>query len=73
MFKRVLNKKKADGNKIYTLHELDVLCIAKGKEHKNMSLAVMYQLFTAKREILLVLKVLEMNMPRTPYLRLYSR
>lgn len=30
----VLTQKKDDKNKIYSLHEPDVLCIAKGKEHK---------------------------------------
>ena len=30
----VLTQKKDDKNKVYSLHEPDVLCIAKGKEHK---------------------------------------
>jgi IS5 family transposase len=30
----VLTQKKDDKNKIYSLHEPEVLCIAKGKEHK---------------------------------------
>lgn len=32
---RVLNQKRTDKNKIYSLHEPDVACIAKGKEHKK--------------------------------------
>jgi IS5 family transposase len=31
---RVLTQKREDTNKIYSIHEPDVLCIAKGKEHK---------------------------------------
>jgi IS5 family transposase len=31
---RVLTQKREDSNKIYSIHEPDVLCIAKGKEHK---------------------------------------
>jgi len=31
---RVLTQKRDDSNKIYSLHEPGVLCIAKGKEHK---------------------------------------
>jgi len=35
LFARVLSQKKADNNKIYSLHEPDVYCISKGKEHKK--------------------------------------
>lgn len=35
LFGRVLNQKKKDKNKIYSLHEPDVKCISKGKEHKK--------------------------------------
>jgi IS5 family transposase len=35
LFKQVLEQKKGDSNKIYSLHEPDVQCIAKGKEHKK--------------------------------------
>jgi len=34
LYKRVLAQKKKDKNKIYSLHEVDVQCISKGKEHK---------------------------------------
>ncbi len=33
-FKRVLHQKREDKNKIYSLHEPEVACIAKGKTHK---------------------------------------
>jgi len=35
LFNRVLSQKKNDSNKIYSLHEPDVQCMAKGKEHKK--------------------------------------
>lgn len=35
LFKRVLAQKRADKNKVYSLHEPDVQCISKGKEHKK--------------------------------------
>ena len=35
LFSRVLQQKKQDKNKIYSLHEPDVKCISKGKEHKK--------------------------------------
>jgi len=31
---RVLTQKREDTNKVYSIHEPEVLCIAKGKEHK---------------------------------------
>ena len=34
LFKRVLLQKRNDSNKIYSLHETEVACIAKGKAHK---------------------------------------
>mgnify|MGYP000954772186 CR=1 FL=1 len=34
LFKRVLVQKRNDTNKIYSLHEPEVCCISKGKEHK---------------------------------------
>ncbi len=35
LFKRVLTQEKCSKNKIYSLHEPDVYCIAKGKAHKK--------------------------------------
>lgn len=35
LFYRVLSQKKNDKDKIYSLHEPEVLCISKGKEHKK--------------------------------------
>jgi transposase, IS5 family len=33
--KRIISQKKSDSNKIYSLHEPDTACIAKGKAHKK--------------------------------------
>jgi len=35
LFKRILSQKKNDNNKIYSVHEPEVQCISKGKEHKK--------------------------------------
>jgi len=35
LYYRVLNQQQKDGNKIYSLHETEVRCIAKGKEAKK--------------------------------------
>ena len=35
LIKRVLRQKRHDKNKVYSLHDPDVLCIAKGKAHKK--------------------------------------
>lgn len=35
LFKKVLAQKRNDNNKIYSLHEPEVQCISKGKEHKK--------------------------------------
>ncbi len=35
LFGRVLRQKRQDKNKVYSLHEPEVVCISKGKEHKK--------------------------------------
>ena len=35
LFERVLRQKRQDKNKVYSLHEPEVRCISKGKEHKK--------------------------------------
>ena len=35
LFQRVLSQKRGDSNKIYSLHEPNVKCYSKGKEHKK--------------------------------------
>ncbi len=36
--KKILSQKRSDSGKIYSLHEPEVYCVSKGKEHKSMSL-----------------------------------
>jgi len=35
IFNRVLDQQRSDKDKIYSLHEPDVYCISKGKDHKK--------------------------------------
>ena len=35
LYQRVLSQKRSDSNKVYSIHEPDVQCYAKGKEHKK--------------------------------------
>nr|WP_169725750.1 transposase [Maridesulfovibrio bastinii] len=35
LFERVRNQKRSDKDKVYSLHEPNVLCISKGKAHKQ--------------------------------------
>ena len=35
LYQRVLSQKRGDSNKIYSLHQPDVKCYSKGKEHKK--------------------------------------
>jgi IS5 family transposase len=48
LFKRVLAQKKADSNKIYSLHEPHVQCISKGKEHKKYEFGSKVSIITTK-------------------------
>lgn len=35
LYRRVINQERSDKNKVYSLHEPEVECISKGKEHKK--------------------------------------
>ena len=48
LFKQVLAQKKADSNKIYSLHEPHVQCISKGKEHKKYEFGSKVSIITTK-------------------------
>ncbi len=48
LFKEVLAQKKADSNKIYSLHEPHVQCISKGKEHKKYEFGSKVSITTTK-------------------------
>jgi IS5 family transposase len=49
LFKRVLDQKRADTNKVYSLHEPDVYCISKGKEHKKYEFGSKASFLVTKR------------------------
>ncbi len=48
LFKKVLVQKKADSNKIYSLHEPHTQCISKGKEHKKYEFGSKVSITTTK-------------------------
>lgn len=49
LFKKVLQQKRSDTNKIYSLHEPDVQCISKGKEHKKYEFGSKVSITTTKK------------------------
>jgi IS5 family transposase len=53
LFKKVLAKNKNSKNKIYSLHEPDVLCISKGKEHKKYEFGNKVSIITSRRGVIL--------------------
>ena len=64
IMEKILKQKKGDKNKIYSLHEPEVACIAKGKEHKKYE-------FGSKASILITKKsgiiVGALNFTGSPY------
>ena len=48
LFKKVLAQKKADSNKIYSLHEPHTQCMTKGKEHKKYEFGSKVSIITTK-------------------------
>lgn len=49
LFEQVLAQKRTDKNKIYSLHEPDVQCISKGKEHKKYEFGAKASLVVTQR------------------------
>jgi IS5 family transposase len=54
IFKKVLLQKKADSNKIYSLHEPNVNCISKGKDHKKYEFGCKVSILRTKNTGVLV-------------------
>jgi IS5 family transposase len=54
VFERVINQKKDDKNKIYSLHELEVYCISKGKEHKKYEFGSKASIITTKNSGIII-------------------
>lgn len=51
LFKKALKQKRDDKNKIYSLHEPDVSCISKGKEHKKYELGSKVSIITQAQRV----------------------
>jgi IS5 family transposase len=49
LFKKVLQQKRSSHNKIYSLHELHVCCISKGKEHKKYEFGSKVSIIATKK------------------------
>ena len=62
-YERVLDQKPKDQNKIYSLHEKQVYCIAKGKDHKQYEYGNKVSVAsTAKRNLIVGVVSHERNM-----------
>jgi IS5 family transposase len=53
LFRQVLSQNKDGKNKIYWLHEPEVLCISKGKEHKKYEFGNKVSIITSLRGVIL--------------------
>jgi IS5 family transposase len=53
-YRRAVNQERHDTNKIYSLHEPDVLCISKGKEHKKYEFGAKAAIAMTKTNCILV-------------------
>lgn len=53
-YRQVLNQQKNDKNKIYSLHEPDVCCIAKGKDHKPYEYGSKVSIVSTKTDCVIV-------------------
>jgi IS5 family transposase len=54
LFKKVLQQKRSDTGKIYSLHEPHVQCISKGKEHKKYEFGSKVSIITTKKSGVLI-------------------
>lgn len=48
LYQRVLNQKRSDKNKIYSLHEPHVYCMSKGKEHQRYEFGTKVSIMTTR-------------------------
>lgn len=54
LFNKILNQKKEDKDKIYSIHEPGVYCISKGKEHKKYEFGAKASIVITKRSGIIV-------------------
>ena len=72
LYYKVLSQNRKSKNKIYSLHEPDVVCISKGKEHKKYEL-IRYPFFAPGQDLFLVHALLGMNTMGIPYKRRWNK
>jgi IS5 family transposase len=64
LFKKVLQQKRSDTGKVYSLHEPHVQCISKGKEHKKYEFGSKVSIITAKKSGVIIGAL---NIPKNDY------
>ena len=64
IFKKVLSQKRNDTQKIYSLHEPNVQCISKGKEHKKYEFGSKVSITTTKKSGVIIGAL---NIPKNDY------
>ncbi len=64
LFKKVLKQKRQDSHKIYSLHEPNVSCISKGKEHKKYEFGSKVSIITTKKSGVIIGAL---NIPKNDY------
>ena len=64
LFKKILSQKREDKQKIYSIHEPDVQCISKGKEHKKYEFGSKVSIITTKNTGVIIGAI---NIPQNDY------
>ena len=54
LFKKVINQKRKDSNKVYSLHESHIYAIAKGKDHKKYEYGTKASLVTTMKSNIII-------------------
>ncbi len=62
--KRLLAQERSDKNKLYSLHESDVHCISKGKDHKRYEFGCKVSIATTHKQGLVISSH---ALPKNPY------
>ena len=62
LYYRVLSRNRKSKNKVYSLHEPDVVCVSKGKEHKQYEFGNKVSILRSWSGLILGAVLLGMNM-----------
>ena len=54
LFEKVINQKRKDSNKVYSLHESHIYAIAKGKDHKKYEYGTKASLVTTMKSNIII-------------------